>query len=165
MSETYVECLVKAKGAMIFKVLKVVFIILAVLGMVMVPISGIVGVLVVAAAAVGAYLVWYQADVEYEYLYLDKELTIDKILAQTKRKRVGVYALEKIEILAPVRSYHLDDYKNRQVKVSDYSIGEELQPDLRYAFYYEGNQKIIISPSEAMVKAMRNVAPRKIFMD
>ena len=86
-------------------------------------------------------------------------------MAKTRRKRVATYSLNRVEILAPIKSYHLDNYKNRNVKVKDYSIGEELQPDLRYAMFYEGGEKILLSPSEAMVKAMKNNAPRKIFND
>lgn len=114
---------------------------------------------------VGAYFVTLYSDLEYEYLYLDKELVIDKVLAKSKRKRVATYQVERMEILAPFHSYHLDNYKNRQVKIRDYSIGEELKPDLRYAAYYEGGEKLILSPSEELVKAIRNVAPRKVFMD
>lgn len=165
MSETYVECLVKAKASPMYNILKIALIVVAVVGGLSLPVTGFFGVIIAVAAGFGAYIASMQADIEYEYLYLDKELTIDKVLAKTKRKRVGVFALEKIEILAPVRSYHLDNYKNRQVKISDFSIGEELQPDKRYAFYYEGSQKILISPSEEMIKVMRNVAPRKIFAD
>ena len=51
------------------------------------------------------------------------------------------------------------------MKEKDYSVGEELKPDRRFAMYYEGGEKIILSPSEEMVKAMKNVAPRKIFSD
>ena len=55
-------------------------------------------------------------DLEYEYLYLDKELSVDKIMAKSKRKRVGTYSLDRMEVFAPVYSYHLDNFKNRQVK-------------------------------------------------
>lgn len=165
MSETYVECLVKAKASSMYNILKIVLIIVAIVGGLSLPVTGIFGIIIAVAAGVGAYFASMQSDIEYEYLYLDKELTIDKVLAKTKRKRMGSYSLEKIEILAPVRSYHLDNFKNRQVKITDYSIGEELQPDLRFAFYYEGSQKILISPSEEMIKVMRSVAPRKIFAD
>ena len=104
-------------------------------------------------------------DLEYEYLYLDRELVVDKVMAKSKRKRIATYQLDRIEILAPFRSYHLDNYKNRNVKVKDYSIGEVLQPDKRYAMFYEGGEKIILSPSEELIKAMKNTAPRKIFSD
>ena len=39
-------------------------------------------------------------DIEYEYLYLDKEITIDKIMAKTRRKRVLSISVDKIEILS-----------------------------------------------------------------
>ena len=50
-------------------------------------------------------------------------------------------------------------------KVLDYSIGREEQPDKRYVIYYEGNVKLLISPSEEMVRAMKNANPRKVFSD
>ena len=121
--------------------------------------------LLAVATGVGAYFVNMYTDLEYEYLYLDKELTIDKVMAKTKRKRVTVYQLDRLEILAPIKSYHLDNYKNRTVKEKDYSIGYEEKPDLRYAMYYEGGEKLILSPSPEMIKVMRNAAPRKVFND
>ncbi len=165
MSDVYVECLVKAKSSAMGKAFK--FLLIAatvVLGLM--SVAGIlVAVLGAVATGVGAYFVHLNTDIEYEYLYLDKELTVDKVMAKTKRKRVGTYQLERIEILAPIKSYHLDNYKNRNVKEIDYSIGEELQPDCRYALYYEGGEKLILSPSEELVKAMKSVAPRKVFTD
>ena len=165
MIDSYVECFVKAKPKGLWKFLKVLLIMLTVV-FVLLSLMGVVLLFVFAiATGVGAYFMNMKSNVEYEYLYLDKELTIDKIMAQTKRKRVAVYRLDSIEIFAPIKSYHLDNFKNRQVTVKDYSIGEELKPDRRYVFYYEGKEKVIVSPSEEMVKAMRMVAPRKVFND
>lgn len=165
MSETYVECLVKAKQKTGMKLLKylligltVVFGLLALMGFVMALIAAVI-------TGVGAYFVNLYSDLEYEYLYLDKELVIDKVMAKSKRKRVATYQLDRMEILAPIHSYQLDNYKNRQVKIKDYSIGEELKPDLRYALFYEGGEKLILSPSEEMIKVMRSAAPRKVFLN
>ncbi len=165
MSDTYVECLVKAKPQILWKFLKVLLIMLTVV-FALLSLMGVVLMFIFAVCAgVGVYFVNLQVNVEYEYLYLDRELTIDKIMAQTKRKRVGVYKVDRMEIFAPVKSYHLDNFRNRNGKVKDYSIGEELKPDRRYVFYYDGGEKILVSPSEEMVKAMKMVAPRKIFND
>ncbi len=165
MSETYVECLVKAKskpGMVLLKFLLIgltaVFVLLMLLGIILAIIPG-------AITGVLAYFMTLYSDLEYEYLYLDKELVIDKVLAKSRRKRVGTYQVDRMEIMAPFHSHRLDNYRNRQVKVKDYSIGEELKPDLRYAVYYEGGEKLILSPSEEIVKAIRNVAPRKVFTD
>lgn len=166
MSDTYVECLVKAKGPFWGKLVKAVLILLTVilvLAMFLLPtIMVFLGAVVTGA---GAYFVNMFTDLEYEYLYLDRELVVDKVMAKSKRKRIATYQLDRVEILAPFKSYHLDNYKNRTVKIKDYSIGEELQPDRRYAMFYEGGEKIILSPSEELIKAMKNTAPRKVFSD
>ena len=115
MSDSYVECLVKAKQPTWAKILKVLLIALTVL----------------------SCLVMF----------------------------VGTYSLDRMEVFAPVYSYHLDSFKNRQVKEKDYSIGEVLQPDGRYAMYYEGGEKILLSPNEELVKVLKNMAPRKVFSE
>lgn len=161
MNDVYVECLVRAKRSVILIVFKILLIIITVL-------TGFLGLLgfpffLFLACAFGgiAYFVHLRSEVEYEYLYLDKEITVDKVMAKSKRKRMGVYKLDKIEILAPENSYHLDAYRKRMVKETDYSGAEERA----FVFYYEGGQKIIWSPSEAMIGALRNVAPRKVFSE
>lgn len=165
MSESYVECLVKAKSKTMLKLLKYLLVGLTAVFVLLMLMGAVVAILAGAVTGVGAYFLSLYSDLEYEYLYLDKELVIDKIMAKSKRKRVATYQVDRMEIMAPVHSYRLDNYKNRQVKVKDYSIGEELKPDLRYAVYYEGGEKLILSPSEEMIKAIRNVAPRKVFTD
>ena len=164
MSDSYVECLVKAKQPAWAKILKVLLVTLTVLSC-LVMFVFIIFLPVALVAGVGAYFLNMFTDLEYEYLYLDKELSVDKIMAKSKRKRVATYSLDRMEVFAPVYSYHLDTFKNRQVKEKDYSIGEVLQPDGRYAMYYEGGEKIIFSPNEELVKVLKSVAPRKVFSE
>ena len=165
MNETYVECLEKRKTPGYMSFLKILLIMLTV-GFVLVGMVFIIALIPAILFGVAAYFVYMNTDLEYEYLYLDRELTVDKVMAKSKRKRAAVYSLDKMEIVAPVKSWHLDNFKNRQTsKNVDYSSGEEKQPDKRFVFYYEGNQKVIFEPSEEMVKAMQFVAPRKVFKD
>ena len=96
---------------------------------------------------------------------MDKEISVDKILNKTKRKKVEKFETERMEIFAPINSWHLDNMKNRQLKVTDYSSGVAGQPDSRYVMIYSGDRTIIFEPSEAMVKALQSVAPRKVFFD
>lgn len=167
MSESYVECLVKQRTSLAGKFLRYLLIMLTAVFAMLAFLMGMNFVMFLIAVAVGAgaYFVYLYTDLEYEYLYLDKELTVDKVMAKTKRKRVAVYQMDRIEILAPVGSSHLDAYKNRTVKEKDYSIGYEDESDPRYCMYYEGGEKLILSPSPELVKAMKNAAPRKIFSE
>ena len=168
MSDAYVECLVKAKTSLLgkfFKTLLITLTVVLVLAMFVLPPLMMFALIGAILTGGGAYFVNLFTDLEYEYLYLDKELVVDKVMAKSKRKRVATYHLDRIEILAPIKSYHLDNYRNRTGKVKDFSIGEELKPDRRFVMFYEGGEKILLSPSEDLIKIMKNVAPRKIFSD
>lgn len=165
MSETYVECLVKGKPSGTAKFFKVILIILIVLFVLSMIVTGLVGLFLAAIAGVGLYFVNLYTQIEYEYLYLDKEITVDRVIGRSKRKRMASYSVDRMEIIAPVRSYHLDNYKNRNVKTTDYSSLEDVEADQGYAMYYEGGARILLSPSAEMLKAIKNVAPRKVFTD
>ena len=164
MNESYVECLVARKPSTGLTVLKVVLIVVAVLGFLLGMASPLL-LIVALAACVGAYFAGLNSNLEYEYLYVDRELSVDKILNKTRRKKVEKFELDRIEYFAPINSWHLDGIKSRQFKVTDYSSGVAGQPDKRYVLIYNGERKVIFEPSAAMVKAMQGVAPRKVFLD
>ena len=164
MNESYVECLVARRPSGGMKALKVLRIVVTVIGI----LGGMIAfplLIVAVAAAVGAYFASLYSSLEYEYLYVDKEISVDKILNKTKRKKAEKFELDRMEIFAPVNSWHLDNYKNRQFKTTDYSSGVAGQPDRRYAMIYNGERKILFEPNQEMVKAMQAVAPRKVFLD
>ena len=108
----YVEWLVARKPSAIMNFLRVLSILLAVcffiLGM-MNPIFLLLALAMVAAA----YFVSLNAQIEYEYLYCERELSVDKIMNKSKRKNAGKFEVERMEILAPMGSYHLDEFKNK----------------------------------------------------
>lgn len=164
MSETYVECLVARSGSPLLRFLKMLLIMLTVvfvvIGVVFVP-----GFLVAIATGVAAYFTYMNADVEYEYLYLDREISVDKVMAKSRRKKAGSYGLEKMEIFAPLNSHRLDSYRNRQLKTLDYSSGVAAQPERRYMMIWNGDTKIILEPNAEMVKAIQAIEPRKVFTD
>ena len=164
MSEGYVEWLVKKPMSVGAKVLKGVLIAVTV-GFVLIAMLGsLVAMLLAIACGVGAYFVGIYMDIEFEYLYLDKELTIDKVFAKTKRKTAAVFDINSMEMLAPLNSWHLDAYKNRDMKVVDYSSGVAQQPEQRYVMIHD-NQKVILEPNMAIVKAIQTIAPRKVFTE
>jgi hypothetical protein len=165
MNETYVEVLVKKKdsfgGKLIRTILVTLTVFFVILGVTVTSLSFLVALILGGLA----YLANIKTKLEFEYLYVDKEITIDKIFARTKRKRVARIEMERVEIIAPINSYHLDSYKNRTMKPTDYSSGTIQQPEKRYVIYYNGVSKYIFEPTPAMIKAMQMVAPRKVFAD
>ena len=93
MNETYVEWMVKRKAPTHMVILRFVLIILTVFfvmaGLIFVP-----AMLIGIAFGVAAYFVNLNTNLEYEYLYVDKELTVDKVMAKSRRKRVAVFDVE-----------------------------------------------------------------------
>ena len=111
------------------------------------------------------YVIYPMTDLEYEYMYCDKSITVSKIMAKEKRKDVAVYDLEKMELLVPANSYRLADYKNRDLKVVDYWSLNPAEDHVPYALIYEGKSKILLDLPADFVKIVQNNAPRKVFFD
>ena len=164
-SDSYIECMVKRRtpGYQLF--LKYLLIGLTIVAGLACFLFGVYAFVVAVIFGVAAYFFNIHIDVEYEYLYLDKEITVDKVMHKEKRKRVDAYELSKIEIMAPIKSYRLDGYKNRQVKTVDVSSNTESMPDKRYVFFYNGDQKVIFEPSDELTALLKKLEPWKVYTD
>jgi len=165
MNETYVEFMIKRKPNLIMKFLKTLSLLITILLITFGLVAGLPFLIAGIAFAGITYFVGLNAEIEYEYLYLDRQLTVDKVLNRSRRKKVAVYDIDKMEILAPYNSYHLDSYKNRTADIKDYTSGIVKQPDTRYIMFYNGKEKIIFEPNAEMVKAMSMIASRKVFKE
>lgn len=166
MNDSYKELLVKKEKGMKEKLLRIVCLIPAIFLVLLTFLTAnMIFFIVAVALGVLTYFVFQWTDIEYEYLYLDKEISVDKVMAKSRRKRVAVLSVEKMEILAPVQSHQLDSYKNRNVKTADYSAGMDLPGQKLYAMYYEGNQRYMLNLDEDFAKTVKSVAPRKVYMD
>ena len=165
---SYVECLVSSKASPLMVVLKGITLALTIVFFISAFLLGfgLVGMILIIASGVAYYFVSLNASIEFEYQYCDREITVDKVLNKSRRKNIGKYDVGRIEAMAPSKSYHLDEYKNKTYKVLDFSAREkDPQPDPTYTIYYDGKEKIILEPTKEFVEAIKNVAPRKVFLD
>ncbi len=162
-STTYIECLTRASNVTLMRFLKILCIFL-VAGFLILSILFPLAFFVVVAAGIGVWFFGLRAVVEFEYAYIDKELTVDKIFNKSRRKRVAVYEIDKMEVFAPIGSHRLDEYNARQLQTINCAPTPE-EPDRRYVMVLEGNKRLLLEPSEGLVTAIRNVAPRKVFTD
>ena len=167
MSVAFKELLIKQRENRKDKMLGTAMVVAAVLSLV----SGLIlhPLFLLGAIAFGilSYVVYFRKmKVEYEYTYMDKELRIDRIYNESKRKSVVVLDLNKMEILAKENSYHLDGYKNRTIKEWDFSTGLEDDNELAtYIMYYAGSDKYYLSLNEDFMKTIRQTMPHKVKAD
>ncbi|MCM1105063.1 MAG: DUF6106 family protein [Clostridium sp.] len=164
MSESYVEVMVKKERTLMGKLLSLIVTFLIIFSIVLFVLSmNPIIMIFTILFGVAMYFVRMNTNLEFEYLYVDKELTIDKIMAKTKRKKVTKISMERLEVIAPIGSYHLDDYKNRLDKTPDYSSGRA--DAKRFLLVYEGQRSVIIEPGDELLRMIKNIAPRKVFTD
>lgn len=163
MNDTYVEQLVSKKKNPMLNVARFILYGVAIAFILFSLVAGylfLIGGIVVGAVA---YFLLPSFDVEYEYLYLSKEITIDKITSQQRRKTVETIDLAKAEIIAPINSHELDSYKNRNLATKDYTSGEADAKAYMIA-YIDGQDSKLISfePDDEMLSAIKSVFPRKV---
>lgn len=117
--------------------------------------------------AVGAYFAWLESVVDFEYVYVDKELRISKIQQKERRKDLAVYDLTKMEMLAPIDSYHLDVVKGKVRNVVDYSSGTDDNKADRYELVMEDGTELILDLvgeyGSQIIDILRTYYPRKVF--
>jgi hypothetical protein len=165
MNDTYVEVMVDRKTSPILGAARIVLYALAVICFLAAfMVNGVLFVGAIAFAII-AYFVLPMFDLEYEYLYIDKEISIDKIMSKEKRKHVYTVDLNKMELIAPATSHELDSYKARNLKTYDFSSHQD---DAKvYSIVYEagaeGTVLVDIEPNGEMLRAIKNVFPRKVF--
>lgn len=165
MSGSYMEYMVRKKRSPLFLwggyfciFFAIVFLLLGIIGS---PIS----LIFFAVFAVGGYFLKTRAIIEFEYLYLDKEITIDKIIGLKKRKKIAKIRMENVDLFAPLNSDRVKDALVYATgKEVDYSTGDKTTRGNCYAIITGDGQKYILEPKVEFVKIAQMAAPRKVFI-
>ena len=153
MSDLYTEEIVKKEKTMKDTVIKVLLIAGTAVSVLSLMVLGWLSIILIIAFAVADYFVMPTLDLEYEYLYVNGEIDIDKIMSKQKRKRVFSGDVASLELLAPSQSHELDHYRTRtDIKKNDFSSGKK------------GMELVIFEPSEVMLKDMKRMAPREVHL-
>lgn len=162
MDKGYYEFMVEGKPNKCAKFFKEAMIVLAILSVVASFLLG--SMLLIFLAVIFGFISFIcskYTDVEYEYLFLEKELSVDKIYNKERRKHVETFNMEKVLVFAPEKSSKSDRYSSvKDLKVRDYSSYGEAEGLKKFEMYYEGSRKIIFSLDEEMIKAFKSKCPR-----
>ena len=162
MSDYYTEQLVKQKTKMTSILAKAGLLAATVLSFAAVlffPMAVIVPVLMIVLDV----FLFKRMDLEFEYLYVNGDLDIDKIMAKQKRKKVFETNVKNMEVLAPSGSIELQPFQ--KVKTYDFSSGKEESKTYELVTTKKGQTvKIIFEPNQTILEGMKMLAPRKVFI-
>ena len=160
MDDVYTEQLIKKQTSMkdvLIKALLVALTIVSVLSIFMFT-FGIIALIVMIVVDV---IMFPRLKVEYEYLFVNGDLDIDKIMNKSKRKKVFSVSSDQLEMLAPVGSVELMQYK--KAKTYDCSSGSG-DGNLYALVAVIGGEvcQVIFEPNDTIVEGFFMKAPRKV---
>ena len=173
LESCYGECLVHRKTPLSTSIIKFLIIAMMIVSGLATMIffmmaEGILTMILAVFVVVGIMLVIYvfpRFNIDWEYIFVDGQLDFDQILGGNARKHKDRIDFEKTEVVAPTGSYHLDNYKNVDIKTLDYS---SLEGDNTYTVICRKDEqmvRILFSPDEKFVTLMKQKSPRKVFTD
>ena len=164
MSEAYAEWLVKRKAPAYAIFIKIGMGILCAIGAFL-ALTTPFGIIILTVIGGLTYLVFRNMNLEYEYLYVTGQLTIDKIMGQSKRKKAWEGTMDEIQIIAPSDSYVLKDYETSNMKLMDFSSGVAGAKTYTLISQSGSNSsKVIFEPNDRMLQCFRQTAPRKVIL-
>ncbi len=165
MRDVYVEWMVSKKRSFMDNFMRVLGVVVAVISFLLFSLTAnIICFLITVAGVAFCYFAFTYTNVEYEYIFITGEFAIDRILSKAKRKRIEKFDVERIEVIAPLKSPRLGGFENKKYREYDYTSGERTQNSHIFVMYAEG-KKILFEPSKEMFDALRDVLPHKVHMN
>ena len=115
-----------------------------------------------AILAIVDIVLFKRMNIEFEYVYYNGDLDIDKIVDMQSRKRIFSTNIQDMEVIAPTDSVELHPYQ--RLKVLDCSTKNPEDKTYELVTLFKGAMvKVIFNPNEKILNGMKNMAPRRVF--
>ena len=164
MTDNFIEQLVKRRATLGTKIKKagLVFLTLFIIIVVLRFIPTALFLAVAITVGLDVFL-FGRMNVEYEYVYYEGDLDIDRITNKSSRKKMFTASVKDMDVIAPTNSQELLGYQH--LKVIDYSTGEAGNKTYELVTK-KGSEKVRVrfEPKEEMLEAMKSIAPRKVIL-
>lgn len=162
MNEYYVEQRVKQKMT-VSTVMKIIGLIFS--GFLALFIAFVFPLLFMVCVPYAFFVIFliHRSNYEFEYLFFNGDLDVDRISAKASRKRILSTSVKEIEVLAPTGSIELQRYKNlKKIDCSSNSDNKTYEMVAK-----KGGQlvRIIFEPNQKILDGVRMLAPRKVFFN
>lgn len=169
--EIFIETLVKKQKTAKATILRILIIIPTIILSIAAVIAGTVtrlsffGLLLAAGIIYGAWLLMRSFNVEYEYILTNSDLDVDKIISQSRRKRLTSVDLRNIEIMAPITPDYRNEYESQGIKTKiDASTGDlKTTYFIKYASDKTGMTLLTFNPDDRIISGAKQSSPRKVF--
>ena len=126
-----------------------------------------IGLVLMAFAWYGAYLLITMQNIEYEYILTNSEMDIDKVMSKRGRKSFVSFNFKDIIICAAVEdNEHKHEYNRHTDKTYD-TVGDYGRGNVYFADFMEGSGRVrvLFQPTSKMINAAKRYNMRNIFVN
>lgn len=113
--------------------------------------------------AVGAFFFKRTLYIEYEYVFTNGEIDVDKIIEMKKRSRAFSFDIKSVELLAAEDSTHVKDFGNKPSKVLNL-FPKTTDKKIYVAMVTSGTERaqVKFTPSEEFIDLCYKYNPRAV---
>lgn len=163
MESQYFEHLVHCNSSAA-KIIRVIGVIGFVLSLVLIPISMITGIIACVLMAVVFWFSNQEAGKEYEYVYIDGDISFDAVYNKSRRKTKGKTSWEETRLVCKNGSPELEGYRQKNAKIQNFTSNDKNAEGI-YALVTEagGTPTItLFEPAPEMLEMMWRKSPSKV---
>ncbi len=166
MESQYYEHLVACKTPVLMKAARIFSIVAFVASLLfLMPNSLIIGIVGCVLMGVVFWLSNQETSKEYEYVYIDGDISFDAVYNKSKRKNKGKTSWEETKLICRSDAPELEGYRQRGAKEVDFTSGDAQNEKAVYVMVVEkqGEFKIVyFEPAPEMLEMMWRKAPSKV---
>lgn len=165
MYNVSVEQIIKTKAPKKAVLFKVIMILACILAVTTIPSTYALGILLLAVLVVFTVLLFKFYNAEYEYSLTENELTIDKIMSRSMRRRCGVYNVARASLVATPGSQDALRMEYKQLRTSNYTANDGTEGVVVMYTLNNDNEmvRVYIQPNAKMLEAIKAIVQKDAF--
>ena len=162
ISDVCAEYLVKHKNGAKEFILQTLIVLLAsaISGVGVVFLGGPLGAILTVLVIYGAYYLITSFLLEYECIFTNGDLDVDKIINQRKRQRLCTVKCEDVELF---KRYRPEDHIGKEYQTKIVAVGNE-KSDENYCIVArikgKGRTLVVFTPNEKIIESIKKFVPR-----
>lgn len=164
MESQYYEHVVHCKTSIFVQLARVISVVGFVFSILLASVSIIMGII---GCVLTAVLFWFsnqEAGKEYEYVYIDGDISFDAVYNKSRRKTKGKTDWEETRLVCRAGSPELEGYRQKNAKIRNFT-GNDKNAQNIYAIVTEAGGTPVITlfePADAMLEMMWRKSPSKV---
>lgn len=164
MESQYYEHLVRCKPQVLMQVVKVISGIVFVFSLLLMMSSAFIGLVGCIVAAVIFWFSSREVGKDYEYVYIDGDISFDAIYNKSRRKTKGKTSWDETRLVCKKEAPELEGYRQKNASVQDFTSNDKNARGV-YAIVTDSEGKSTITyfePSEEILEMMWRKGPSKV---